>query len=75
MSEIRIMDPIAGDIKMEWDRYNETEVAAAREAFDKAKKKGMFFYKLKKDGSTGELLKEFDPSAERIVGMPKVVGG
>lgn len=73
--EMRIMDKDQGDIKMEWDQDRPDEVAAAREAFDKAKKKGMLFYRMKRDGSAGEVIREFTPSAERIIGMPMVQGG
>jgi GH25 family lysozyme M1 (1,4-beta-N-acetylmuramidase) len=74
--EMRIMDPEAGDLRVEWDKNDPVQVAAAEEAFRKATKKGnMIFYKTKRDGLKGERITEFDASAERIVGMPMVVGG
>jgi hypothetical protein len=79
--ELRIMDPKAGDIRLAWSNGSPDPDAparemAAREAFDKAKGLGtMIFYRMNFDGSGGEQIKEFDPAAERIVGMPFPVGG
>lgn len=79
LGTMRIMDLEAGDIEIKWNRYNEDEIDAAREAFKKAKKKGFIFYKGKKDEeggvSRGTILDEFDPKAEIIIGRPFVVGG
>jgi hypothetical protein len=76
---MRIMDIEAGDLEVKWNRYNDVEVDAAREAFKKAQKKGFVFYKAKrdKDGgvSSGEIIHEFDEKAEFIVGRPMVQGG
>lgn len=74
--EMRIMDPEEGDLRVEWDKNDSTQVAAAEEAFRKASKKGnLIFYETKKDGTKGKRITEFDAAAERIVGMPMVVGG
>lgn len=74
-NELRIMDLTEGDIKLEWSSDNKDEVNAAREAFDEAKGRGMLFYKIKKSGKRGRQITEFDPEAERIVGVPVVRGG
>ena len=74
-NEIRIMDLEKGDIRLEWDADKPHEVEAAREAFDSAKDRGMLFYKIKRSGKQGKEITEFDPSAERIVGIPPVRGG
>jgi hypothetical protein len=47
----------------------------ARKAFDEAKKKKMLIYKTRRDGSRGELMREFDANAERIVATRQTVGG
>jgi hypothetical protein len=73
--EMRIMDPESGDLKMEWDSTDAKQVAAAEEAFKKALKDNMLFYRMNKGGTKGERLYVFDPYAERIVGMPMVAGG
>ena len=66
-----------GDTKTMWDKNNPTEVAVARAAFDAAKKAGAMIYKAvgKKGKPDGETLKEFDPSIERMVIVPQLVGG
>ena len=80
-SELRIMDPEKGDLRLAWnggaaDPHAGAREANAREAFLKAQKKGnMIFYRTNFDGSVGAAIKEFDPEAERIIGVPFPVGG
>ena len=80
-SEIRIMDPDKGDLRLAWnngvpDPHAGAREANAREAFLNAQKKGnMIFYRTNFDGSSGAPIKEFDPAAERIIGIPFPVGG
>lgn len=64
-----------GDTKLIWDRTRPDEVDAARDTFNKLRKKGYVAYKVKADGGTGEVITEFDPSAEKIILAPAVVGG
>jgi len=64
-----------GDTKSYWDKNNPAEVAAAQASFDALKKKGYAAYKLNSDGTTGEQIREFDPSAERIIMRPALQGG
>ena len=47
----------------------------ARKAFDAAKDKKMLTYKVRRDGTKGELIREFDAAAERIIATPQTVGG
>lgn len=75
MSEIRIMDTKEGDLKLEWNSDNNAETELAKKAFEKAKKDGMLIYKMKKDGSQGAQIKDWDPNAERIIATPALVGG
>lgn len=77
---MRIMDIEAGDLEIKWSRYNENECEAARQAFKKAQKKGMVFYKGTRNKYTGEVergevIQDFDPKAELIIGRPMVAGG
>ena len=74
MSEIHVLDR-TGDTTTSWDPRRPDEVALAREAFDAAKAKKMLIYKANTDGTKGELLREFDPNAEKIVCSPQNVGG
>jgi len=76
MSQLRIMDPKAGDVMVEWEVEAPDTVALARAAFDKAKgQSGTVFYSMNKAGNMGVVIKEFDPQAEVIVAHPMVVGG
>jgi hypothetical protein len=74
-NELCVMDIEKGDVKIRWDRDNREEVAIAREAFKKAKDKGMLLFRTKRTGGQGDRLYDFDPEAERIVAVPKLVGG
>lgn len=71
---IEAMD-LTGDSKVYWDKSNAAEVASARAAFDTLKSKGHVAYELNSDGSTGEVIREFNPNAERIVMRPQFAGG
>lgn len=65
-----------GDTKIIWNQDNTTEVDIARGAFRKAKQDGFMAYKVTgKDGTKGEVMAEFDPSAERIILAPPLRGG
>lgn len=73
---MRLMDPKLGDLELKWDEDKPDEVAAARATFEKAKKRGLAMYKMSRFGSKkGSQLHEFDPSAEKIIGMAPMVGG
>lgn len=74
MPTMSILDS-TGDTRVEWNPNNAAEVEIARKSFDQAKKKKMLIYKTRADGSRGELLRNFDPQAERIVCTPQTVGG
>lgn len=74
INEMRVLDH-TGDTKIEWNPRRGEETNAAREMFDKLKKRGYLAYKLKRDGTQGEVIREFDPSAERIVMSPAMQGG
>lgn len=74
MSEIHVLDR-TGDTTTSWNPRNRDEVELARRAFNDAKAKKMLIYKANADGTKGELLREFDPNAEKIVCAPQNVGG
>lgn len=72
---MEILDP-TGDTKVMWDRNNEDEVAIAKAAFDAALEKGSSVFAVKgKSGKQGNRLKEFDPTIERMIVVPQMVGG
>ena len=65
---MQIMDPETGHNEISWDPDNEDSVAIARAA-------GMLIYRTTRGGEDGELMKKFDPEAERIRMTPPVRGG
>jgi hypothetical protein len=73
-SVLNIIDR-TGDTRIEWDPASKDEVKMAKKAFDEAKRKKYLTYKVGADGTRGELIREFDPTAERIVCTPQTVGG
>jgi hypothetical protein len=66
-----------GDKKTIWDRNRPDEVEAARREFDflKGQKRYVAYRVEGKEGTKGEILREFDPGAERIIFSPPLVGG
>jgi hypothetical protein len=75
MSELRIMDEKAGDLKVIWDKDNQEEVDAAEAQFDALVKKHYIAYTVNKDGKAGKKITKFDPDAEKIILAPMVQGG
>jgi hypothetical protein len=66
----------SGDTKHIWDKRKEDEVDAARSLFKSLTKKGYrAFHCTGKDGVAGEIMKDFDPDAERMILVPQVAGG
>jgi hypothetical protein len=72
--EMAILDR-TGHSRQIWDPRNPDEVEAARATFNKLKGKGYIAYKVKPDGSEGEIMTTFDPQAEKMIMAPPVVGG
>lgn len=73
MGQIRKLDK-SGDTTTEWDPSNPQEVEAARQAFDLYRKGGYAAARME-NGTAGEIIKEFDPSAAQIVMVPPMCGG
>lgn len=72
--EMCILD-LTGDTKVIWDSKNVDEVAAAKATFDSLRAKGYLAYTVSKDGSKGEVIREFDEKAEKIILSAPLVGG
>ena len=65
-----------GDMKVIWSSDNDDEVAQARKTFNDLRAKGFVAYKVVgKDGLKGEVIREFDADAERIIMAPAMAGG
>jgi hypothetical protein len=74
MGELATMDG-SGDTKVIWDYTKPAEVDVARSTFNELKKKGYLAYKVRGDGSQGEVIREFDPMAQSIILSPQMQGG
>lgn len=65
-----------GHAEYRWNKNDPKDVEQAREAFIKQKAKGYLAYRVDpKTGDKGEVIKEFDPSAEKIIMVPPIAGG
>lgn len=65
-----------GDVPLMWNANERDDVEFARKAFDDAKKQGYVAYRSEgKDGHRGEVLRRFDPKAERIILVKQHQGG
>lgn len=71
---LHVMDR-TGDMKVIWSADNPDEVDVAKATFDKMRKKGHLAYTVKNNGEKGEVITEFDKTAERIIMSPQLVGG
>lgn len=65
----------SGDSRIQWDRSNPDQVAAARSRFDELRKKGYLAYTVDASGRQGTVIDQFDPDAGRIIMNPRMVGG
>jgi hypothetical protein len=73
-SIMAVMDH-TGDTKIIWDKHNDDEVENAKASFDRLREKGYLAYTVNKDGTTGEVIREFDATAEKIILSPPMQGG
>lgn len=69
---------LGGDTKVRWDPTNQHEVANAKRTFDDLKAQGFTAHRVagpKGERTTGEVMSEFDATAERLVMVPTMVPG
>lgn len=65
-----------GDVKVEWEPGKHQEEEAARSTFDNmTQNKGYAAFRTDARGQRGQQIREFDPSAERILLVPPMQGG
>ena len=75
MGEMAIMDK-SGDSKLIWDPAVAEEVEAAKNTFEKLRKKKSYVaYSVNEDGEKGEVLHSFDPSIAKMIMAPAMVAG
>jgi hypothetical protein len=72
--ELVILDA-TGDTRIIWDPDKPDEVGQAKETFTKLKAKGYLAYSVNRKGDKGEVLREFDAEAEKMILAPQTVGG
>jgi hypothetical protein len=71
-----MLTPRHGDLRVMWDRNNSEEVSAARSTFDRMISEGHVAYQaVGKKGEQGEVMRTFDPAAERIIMVKQNRGG
>lgn len=74
-SLLSIADP-SGDTRIMWDPKKKDEVATAKAAFDAAKAKGMLAYSVDPTSADkGEVIREFNPKAGKIIMSRPLAGG
>ena len=71
---MHIMDS-TGDTKVLWSADSPDEVANAKRTFDDLRRKGFLAYTVDEEGGRGEVIREFDKTAGRIIMAPQLVGG
>lgn len=72
--ELKIMGP-EGDTKLMWNPSDTSSVAEARQAFEAARGRGMVAFSVSESGDKDEVIRTFDPTAERIIIAPALRGG
>jgi hypothetical protein len=72
--ELIVLDH-TGDTKLIWDPDKPSEVEAAKKMFDDMKAKGYIAYKVNRNGDKGEVIRNFDKDAEKMILAPQTVGG
>ena len=64
-----------GDLKLLWSAQKQGEIDAARQMFEDMRNQGYLAYTVTKDGDKGEVIRKFDPDAEKIIMAPQMQGG
>lgn len=71
---MNIMDK-SGHKQLTWDIDRLDDIVEAQETFDNLMKKGYSAFGGKQKEETKHALKEFDPTVEEMVLVPRIVGG
>jgi hypothetical protein len=66
----------SGDSRHTWDRNNAVEVEEARAMFDRMTKERKYqAWSVTRKGDKDQRITEFDPTAEKVIFAPALVGG
>jgi len=74
LGEMSIMDR-SGHKQLKWNTDSQDEMTMAKETFDNLIGKGYSAFASKKKMETKHLIREFDPTMEELVMVPRNVGG
>ncbi|WP_019140182.1 hypothetical protein [Noviherbaspirillum massiliense] len=74
VGEMSIMDR-SGHKQLTWNMDKLEEIAAAKETFDTLVKQGYSAFGSKTKTEAKHTVKEFDPTMEEVVMVPRTVGG
>jgi len=74
VGEMSIMDK-SGHKELKWNTDNLEEIAVAKDTFDNLVKRGYTGFGSKTKAEAKHTLKEFDPTMEEVVMVPRTVGG
>lgn len=66
---------VAGDTKVLWDPTVKAERKAVARLFDRLRGKGFMAYQVDDIGQRGEVIRELDPEAGRVIMTPPMQGG
>lgn len=72
--QIIVMDR-TGDTRHDFNVSDPVEVTKAMERFNELMAQGKFASVPSGDGHSGRAIKEFDPTAEKIIFRPQYIGG
>lgn len=65
----------AGDHKIQWDAKQTDSIVEAENTFIKLLKKKWKAFSVKRGGSKGQSITEFDPALGSIIMVPPIAGG
>lgn len=74
VGEMSIMDT-SGHKQLKWKMDSLDEIAVAKQTFDALVKDGYSAFGSKTKTETKQIVKEFDPTMEDVVMVPRTVGG
>ena len=76
MAMLRIIDKFYGDKQLIWNADDKDSLRKAIDEFKARIGKGWLAFRVNpQDGTKGEMIKDFDEKADKIVMTPPVVGG
>lgn len=64
-----------GDTRVIWSPHNQDEIDNAKATFNRLKAKRFMAYTVDESGEQGEVMREFDPQAGRIIMTQPYAGG